>query len=333
MLNPEIALYAAWPLLWISLALLLRPAWVKVALFLLGAYLPLRLIFLEPFTFVGRTLSSSAYVSPVRDGIVDLLYIAGFMFLSLPFVFAFAALYRSSAHDLFFLKRFKGLRTLILPAAGALIMGGYVVTLPDYGGAWLKNVRVEQRHVMGKDSSTVRATGSEGVGDVTVTIAGEGSIPAGGAGTFEKSFVPPLPEEWLRYDETTAVRPDSLRPDSLVRIDRVIDLDSPVRPLSVDIRYHSEQPITATSPWSFGGRRRVTPGSDRSAVLSWYAFPEMPLRIPVRLTIRRGQSVTELVEATYDTLAAPITFAAPATWFRYRMTIVRHDTLRAPGGE
>ncbi len=154
-----------------------------------------------------------------------------------------------------------------------------------------------------------------------------------GTSAFSGSFAPPSPVDWLSYEQTTAVRPDSSRPDSLVRLDRVIDLYSPIHPLGVNVRYHSEQPVTVTSPWALGGRRRSVQADGKSAMLSWYAFPEMPLRIPVQLNVRRGQSVIESVEATYDTLAVALRASAPLTLFRYRMTIVRHDTLRAPGGE
>lgn len=339
LLNPEIGLYAAWPLFWISLAIFLRPVWMKGAAFLIAAYLPLRLVFMEPLTFLQRGFSGSVLRGFWSSAFVDLLYVAGFMFLSLPFVHGLAALYRESGRDLFFLKRLKSTKAAVLPAVAAFALGGFLIAAPDYGGSWQKSVRIEQRYVMGEDSSTVRLTGSEGVEDVSLETPGgeDAMVRTGnttlGTTTFSASYAPPSPDGWLSYEQTTAVRPDSARPDSLVRIDRVIDLYSPVRPLSVTVRYHSEQPVTATSPWAFGSRRGRVKADDKSAMLSWYAFPDMPLRIPVHLRVRRGQSVTESVEATYDTLAAPLRASAPLTLFQYRMTIVRRDTLHAPGGE
>jgi len=381
LLNPEIGLYAAWPLFWLSLAIFLRPAWMKAVAFLVAAYLPLRLVFIEPLTFLQRGFSSAVIKGFWSAALTDLLYVAGFMFLSLPFVYGLAALYRESGRDLFFLKRFRSARAVALPSVVALALGGYLLTVPDYDGFWQKSVRIEQRYVMGEDSSTVRITGSEGVEDVSLempggedaigrtddTISGgeeklassdafvrsddtvgddRGAMRGGraamagatngttiGTTAFSASYPPPSPADWLSYEQTTAVRPDSSRPDSLVRLDRVIDLYSPVHPLSVTVRYHSELPVTATSPWAFGSRRRSVKADGKSSMLTWYAYPEMPLRIPVQLRVRRGQSVMESVEATYDTLAAPLRASAPLTLFRYRTTIVRNDTLRAPGGE
>jgi len=382
LVNPELGLYAAWPLFWISLALLIRPPWLKAVFFLLAAYLPLRMVFIEAMPMMQRGISAAIVTNPWRTVLADGVYVAGFMFLSLPFVYALAAVYRDSGRDLFFLRRFRSAAAVLVPSVAAVGLGGYLATLPAYDNFWQKGVRVDQRYEIGTDSSTVQITGSEGVEDVALTVSGgdrapsaetvavrtvgtatpggmngtaqgtgvgtpSGSetVPAGatpgstapgavlGTRMYTASFAPPSSTDWLSYEQTTAVRPDSVRPDSLVRIDRVIDLYGPVRPLSVEVRYHSEQPMTVTSPWAFGSRRRSAKGADRSSTLSWYAYPEMPLRIPVQLHMRRGQSVFESVEAQYDTLAAPLRASAPLTLFRYRMTITRHDTLRAPGGE
>lgn len=361
LLNPEIGLYAAWPLFWISLAIFLRPAWMKAVAFLVAAYLPLRLVFVEPLTFLQRLFAGAVIKGFWHSALVDLLYIMGFMFLSLPFVFGLAALYRESGRDLFFLKRFRSTRAVILPSLAALAFGGYLLAVPDYDESWQKSVRIEQRYMMGEDSSTVRITGSEGVEDVSLVTrgrepgivrtgdgasdaeesarSGQGDVPGAmdgrrlGTSAFSASVAPPSGADWLSYEQTTAVRPDSSRPDSLVRLDRVIDLYSPIHPLGVTVRYHSEQPMTVTSPWAFDSRRRSVTADGKSAALTWYSYPEMPLRIPVQLKVHRGQSVMESVEATYDTLAAPLRASAPLTFFRYRTTIVRHDTLRAPGGE
>lgn len=333
LINPEIGVYAAWPLFWVSLAVLLRPAWLKALLFLLAVYLPLRLIFVEPLSFLQRMLSGSMSEGIVRDGVADALYVAGFMFFSLPFVYGLAAIYRSTPRDLFLLKRFREPRNVIPVVAGVLGLGGYLLTTPVYDQAWLQRVRVDEQYVVGEDSARVTVKGSEGADEVTVTKEGREDTEQLTAGIRSWRVAPPSMETWLAYDQTTAVLPDSSRPDSLVRMERVIDLYSDVRPLSIQVRYRSEQPITVTSPWSFGLRRGGKGVSEKSASLTWYTFPEMPLRIPVRLKLGRGQNVIESVEATYDSLAAPVLVTAPFGTIRKRMTIIRNDTLWAPGGE
>jgi hypothetical protein len=219
LVNPELGLYAAWPLFWISLAILLRPAWIKGTMFLVAAYLPLRIIFIEMLTLLQREMSGAPFEGWLRDGVVDLGYVTLFMFLSLPFVFGLAALYRTTDKDFFLLRRFRSPKGLIVPIGGILALGVYLLSASVYDSSWQKFVRVEQRYVMGEDSSTVRITGSEGVEDVSLSGTGErDGAPLGMC--LRKSLDPPHP--LIGSDtETTAVRPDSARPDSLVRIDRV----------------------------------------------------------------------------------------------------------------
>jgi hypothetical protein len=332
MANPELAFYAAWPLFWISLAVLLRPVPVKAAAFLLGAYLPLRLVFVEPMMIFLRMLSTSMYEGAFRNALPDFLYIFGFGLLSLPLVYGFAAVYRSAQGDLFSLRLLRTWRGGVAAAVAFAALFAYLLTTPVYDALWKPAVRIEQKYAMGTDTTTIRVTGSEGANGASVAID-SGSAPVTIADRiYAKTLPAPGMDRWLTYDETTAVLPDSARPDSLVQLKRVIDLDGPVRPLSVSLRFHSEKPMTVTSPWSQGSRRRGIGSTDQTGVFSWYAFPELPLRIPVMLRVVRGQTVTEALEITYDTLAAPVRLSMPGAIVRKQFTVERRDTLRAPGG-
>ena len=333
LLNPEIAMYVAWPIFWISLAVLLRPAPVKAAAFLVGIYLPLRIVFVEPFMFLLRAMSSGAFESGMKDGFTDLFYVAGFGLLSVPFVFGFAAVYRSGTADVFALRRFRSTRSAIFLAVVLVALVSYLMTTGVYSAGWQPVARIEQKFAMGSDSTTIRISASEGVDGLMISTDGGKTTTPITVAIFEQTLPPPDMTGWLIYDQTTAVLPDSARPDSLVRLERVVDLDGPVRPLSIELRYHSEKPVTVASRWPQGSRRRGLSSTDHTGVLSWYAFPALPLRIPVSLRVARGQIVIESLEVTYDSLAAPVRLVAPQTIVRERFIVTRRDTLRAPGGE
>jgi hypothetical protein len=333
LLSPEIALYVAWPLFWISLAVLLRPGWSKGAAFLIGVALPLRIIFVEPFGFLLRAMSGSPFESVLRDGVTDGFYILGFGLLSLPAVFGGAAVFRSAAGEGWSLERFRSARSLIVLSAIFAVLAGYIFTTSVYSRDWQPLVRIEQKYTMGSDSTTIRISGSEGAAGLAISTDGGTTTTPITSANFEQTLPRPDMNGWLIYDQTTAVLPDSARPDSLVRLERVVDLDGPLRPLSIELRYQSEKPVTVTSRWAQGSRRRGLSPTGHTGVLSWYAFPEMPLRIPVSLRIARGQIVTESLEVTYDSLAAPMHLVAPQTLVRERFVVTRRDTLRAPGGE
>ena len=334
MANPEIALYTAWPLFWISLAVLVRPVWFKAGASLVALYLPARLVFVEPLTLFLRLMSGSTYENAFRNLVLpDVLYILGFGLMSLPFVYGLAAVHRSSDRDVFALRRFRSGRSGLILCGLFILLSGALVFTTVYDGAWQPIVRIEQKLTLGADSSAVHMTGSEGVDGLTVSLDGGMTTEVIAAQVLERSFPGALPEGWLGYDQTTAVLPDSARPDSLVQIKRVVDLDGSVRPVSVELRYHSDKPVTVTSPWAQGSRRRDLGSTETTGVFSWYSFPELPLRIPVALRVARGQTVTESLEVTYDTLAMPVRLSAPGMTVRTRMTVTRRDTLHAPGGE
>lgn len=332
-LNPEIALYTAWPLFWISLAVLVRPAPLKIAAAVVALWMPLRIVFVEPQVFMQRALSSGMYEGMLRDRMVDGTYVLAFALLSLPFVYGWAAVHRSLPDGAFplTLLRSKGFAL----GSGLLFLGvaAFVLTGDVYTDAWRPGVRIEERHTLGADTAIVRITGSEGVRGLALSLDGGTTAAPIGEDVFQQSVPAPGPGSWLSYDQTTAVLADAQRPDSLVRIERVIDLDAAVRPLSVTLSYRSDKPVSVTSRWQQGSRRRSAIPAEQGTVLTWYAFPALPLRIPVSLKVARGQMITEYLEVTYDTLAAPVRLTAPGMLVRERFTITRRDTLRAPGGE
>jgi hypothetical protein len=334
MANPEIALYMAWPLFWISLAVLVRPVGLKVFMALVALYLPARLIFVEPLTLFLRLMSGSTYENAFRSALLpDVLYILGFGLMSLPFVYGFAAVHRSSDGDVFSLRWIRSGRAGLVLVGVFILLSVVLLTTPVYNELWQPQVRIEQKLTLGSDSSTVRITGSEGVDGLSVSLDGGRATEVIGTQVFEGSIPGAAPDGWFGYDETTAVLPDSARPDSLVQFKRVVDLDGSVRPLSVELRYYSEKPLGVTSPWVQGGRRRELGSADKTGVFAWYSFPALPLRIPVTLRVARGQTVTESLEVTYDTLSVPLRLSAPGMNVRKRFTLTRRDTLHAPGGE
>lgn len=333
MANPELAFYMAWPMFWISLGMLLRPAPLKAGAFLIGIYLPTRLVFVEPIMIFLRMLSSSTYESALRNALPDFFYIIGFGLLSLPFVFGFAALYRSAQSDMFALKRLRTGRSGLVLAGLFVACFAYLLTTPVYDAAWEPIVRIEQRSRLGADTTTLKVTGSEGANGLSISLDGGKSAEVIASRVFERTMRDSALAPWLNYDQTTAVLPDSARPDSLVRLTRVVDLDGPVRPLTVELRYHSEKPLQVSSPWSQGARHRSIGSTDNTGLFTWYAFPALPLRIPVTLRVSRGQIVTESLDVTYDSLSAPVRLTAPGMIVRKQFVISRKDTLRAPGGE
>jgi hypothetical protein len=117
----------------------------------------------------------------------------------------------------------------------------------------------------------------------------------------------------------------------LAHIEHLLTIESKSRPLAVQVVYRSSDPFSLASSWSLGRRRRGVANSDRVKVMNWYAFPDSTLMIPVSLTLRPLQEVTETVELTYDRLAAPVRIERELTTVNTRTVVVREDTIRAGG--
>jgi hypothetical protein len=131
------------------------------------------------------------------------------------------------------------------------------------------------------------------------------------------------------FRSSTSVKPDTSAPDTLEHIEHLLTVESKSRPLAVQVVYRSADPFSLASSWSLGGRRRGDKNTDRVKVMSWYAFPDCTIVIPVSLTLQPRQEVTETVELTYDRLAAPVKIDRELTTVSKRTIVVREDTIRA----
>jgi len=325
--NPEIALYTGSALFFFSLAILVRHTIVKGALTLAAFYLPLHLIFLEGLGLLQRGLAGSVITVWWKVGLVDAVYSLVFVVLSFPFVFGVSAVYRSSVGDLFWLKRFGSTRSLLFLVPVILVVAIVLMNRPVYDRQWQRTVRAEQRYEIGSDSSSLQIRGGEFLDGLLVTIAGRDTVLRGGTNTFVPQLGKGSGVDWVTFSSQQETRADSSVKDSSLTVQRTVELLGSRRPLSVEIRYRSDQPFELKSRWSQGGRRSGSLRSETGKTLSWYAFPDSILDVPVMLTMKPGQKVIESVELTYPDLAAPVTLRRELTTVTTRTIVSKTDTV------
>ena len=68
-------------------------------------------------------------------------------------------------------------------------------------------------------------------------------------------------------------------------------------------------------------------------VFRWYSFPDTALVIPLTLVLGKGQTVSQSVEAVFDTLPSAVRFDHPPANLTRRFTVAREETLRVPTGD
>ncbi|HXX64924.1 MAG TPA: M28 family peptidase, partial [Bacteroidota bacterium] len=136
LVNAELGLYPAFSLLFLGLAVLARPPVLKALFALLVPYPAIRLLFPEYLTIYQRLLASIQGGGFGRSIAIDLWYIFMYVIFSIPFVYAFAAIYRDSKVDLFWLRRFGHWPGLALTGAGIVIVGIILINAPVYDALW-----------------------------------------------------------------------------------------------------------------------------------------------------------------------------------------------------
>jgi hypothetical protein len=325
--NAELAVYPALSLMFLSLALVLPHPVLKGVFLLLTPYPAVRLVFSEYTGLFQRLLAHLAMPSFLSSVLYDVGFVLFFTLISLPYVYAFAAVYRDSGRDLFFLKRFRGSAGLALAGFGAAATAVLLLFRPVYDPLWETSVSVTQTCRLGTDSGAVNITSGEYLAGIRCVVDGRDSTLGGRVTSMPLRTERPATVGWLTVDTSVTRGPE--RGDTSCVIERRLVLHSALRPLSVSISYRSERPFTAASPWVRGVRRGVVADSGRYKTFSWYAFPDTPLVVPVTFTLRDSQMVRETVEVTYDSLAYPMTLARDMTYFVKRTIVNAGATFGA----
>ncbi len=328
--NAELAAYPALSILFLALAMLVPQAVLKGIFLLLTPYPIVRLVFSEYTGLFQRMLARLHMPSFGASLMYNVGFVIFFSVIALPFVYAFAAVYRSSGRDLFFLKKFSGTAGLAAACGGAVVTAVILLTRPVYGPFWEKSVDVTQTYTVGADSGVVSLKSGEYLSGIRCTIDGRDTTLESHATDMRLATPRPARVAWLSVD--TATTPAPSQGDTLRVFERRLVIHSAVRPLSVSVGYRSERPFGAASHWVRGVRRGAASDTLRSKTFTWYAFPDTPLVVPVTFTLRDSQVVHETVEVAYDTLAYPLAFGRDLTYFIKRTVVDAGGTFGVPEG-
>ncbi|HTY60511.1 MAG TPA: hypothetical protein VMF59_16930, partial [Bacteroidota bacterium] len=326
--NAELAVYPALSIVFLALAMIVPLPLFKGVFLLLTPYPVIRLVFFEYTGLFQRMLSHLQMPTLFASVMYNATFIVVYGLLSLPFVYAFAAVYRDSGRDLFLLKKFGSKAGLALACAGALVTALILMFRPVYGPLWEMSVSVTQTYTVGADSGAVNLKSGEYLEGIRCTLDGRDTTLQGRITAMKLATARPARVGWLALD--TAVTPGEEAGDTARVFERRIVLHSAVRPFSVTVSYRSDRPFTAASTWVTGVRRSAPADTMKNKTFTWYSFPDTPLVVPVTFTLRDSQKVRETVEVVYDTLAYPLTLDRDLTYFTRRTVVDASSAFRAP---
>ncbi|HTR99126.1 MAG TPA: M28 family peptidase, partial [Bacteroidota bacterium] len=328
--NAELAVYPALALCAFALALLVRRPVLKGIFLALSPVPIIMLLFTEYLGLFQMMLTHLRLPSPAASILYETGFILWYSLMALPFVFAFAAVYRDSGVDLFWLRMFGSAPGLYAAAAGAILTGTILCGRPVYDRLWEPNVNITQSYTLGAAKGTVTLESGEYLDGIRFACGGRDTALGGRETQVSVPGCGDAAVSWLALD--TAVTSAERATDSTATFTRRITLHPTLRPYTVTVSYRSALPFTASSRWAKGSRHGLHTDTTRNAVFTWYSFPDTPLVVPVTFTLRDTQRVSETVEVTYDSLACGLAAARPLTCFTPRTVVDRVTAFGVPHG-
>ena len=330
--GPEIAVHVAAALFFFSLAMLVKHPVLKLILFAAAPYMMARLVFPEYLELVQRLLARN----PIHLFWHAVLYNMGFVIffttISLPFIYGFAALYRSSQVDLLWLKRFRTKRGLVSVSLATVAMVIYLLDRSVYDKLWFANVKVEQRYTLGSDSSAITIRGGEFFKGVSMRADDKETVFTDRTNFYEFRPAQPSGVSWCSVIGRNAPAVDLEAKDSAIVFERRLEVHSTLRPLRVNIAYEASSAFEVDTPWAHRRERKGRGTSEYGTSFSWYSFPDTLLIVPMTFTLQDSQDVAETIEITYDTLTYPMQLNRALTNFSMRTIVTALDTIRIRRG-
>ena len=324
----ELALYPAWAILFVSLAMLARKPWLRALFLMLAPYLLLRLVFFEDIALLQREMTTAVLDTFAKVQLYQSFFVIVFTFLMLPFSMAFAALYRDGDVDYFWLRQLARPNGGLAVGGAAAAVAIVLMMRPTYDRFWESSARVEERFSAGSETMRLSITGGEYLNGIKAAYGPVDTVLSGRLNSdtamLSSQAVPCSILARTELADTAGL------PDSLHLARRVLEIRSRLRPLRVNIRYRSPDTLVCSSPWVARTGRMFDRLATNVKTFSWYAFPDSVLVVPVTFLLRGRQRVAESVEVTMDRLALPVRLERDLTFFTKRTVVTREDTFGAP---
>jgi hypothetical protein len=321
-LGPRLAVFPGAGLLCISLACLVRPAWLKGALWLVSPVLMFRLLVMpEYYQFIYRGIGSmglAAVKSPQAFAVLNLGVILFTLLWSHPFLLGLAAVYRGANGDLFGLKVFR--RPLALVPLGALILSGalYLSGRPSYAPPWVQPVAVTDKADPDKGKTWVEYSSGDYLRGMTVESGGR--VEDIRAMTCFKKVDEPLPMDWLRA--SAAIEPAVGAGEGPVNAKFELAFDRP--PYSVALVLSSDAPLKV-------GEANVAYSATKKTVrVRWFSHPPAVLRPELKISLARGARLDAEVGVVFLEMPRPVLCEGSGKSFVYRSELKRRLELRKP---
>ncbi len=316
--GPRLALFPALGLLFISLSCLVPWGWLKGLLWVLPVFLMFRLLILpEYYQFVYRNIAAFGLAGiKTLPGFLlfNLALIILFAIWSQPFLLGFAAACRSSAGDLYGLKRFQSPIALI--PIGVLLIGGaaYLSTLESYNSEWQQAVTVTQRED-DQEKTGIEFSSSDFLRGMAVRI--DGREESFDTRNCSKTIDYPLDLNWM--DVADNLQAEEKEGEKHLHLQ--LDIAFKKQPYAVSFRLKSDRPFEideANVSYSHG---------KKTLAVRWFSFPQWLLKPEFRLRLPSRAKLDAHITAIFLETPAAVSCTGRLMQFVQRAEISRSIDL------
>lgn len=310
-----IAVYPAFALLFISLAVLIRVQLLKILFFIIAPIAIFRLIFNEWFTFSARIFTmvpGTEMMTPLISVVVNAVFIVLLLIAVLPFFFAFGAIYRETPLLKSLMLRFKAGKTLFMLFTAIGVLSIYLYTEPTYDERYQKSVKVKQIYDDDKKDFKIFLSGTEYLDSLKIKHGGKDTLLLDKI--MRTSIMPAAQLDTSKFKIVRELKKTTS--NDTTYFDISLKLDSKLVPYLVEITYNGGKNFrnSLTTEWKFKDTKK-------EIGLKWYSFPKMPLIVPINFYVVGNDSVRENIKITYSDLFYPMEFKRELTNFIKRTEI------------
>jgi len=293
----KLAVYPAFALFFLSLALLIRNPVLQLFFWAVSPYLMYRLVFSECVNLLARSLVLFGYpIDPGRSLLIHLAYVLFFSLYAFPFLLGFAAIYADSGTDLLWLRAFRKRTGIILSGSLFALTALWLSTQPSYSTLWRQNISVEQNLNVSTGIGSTVVRSPEYLKGATLHSPTYDTAITSNLHVVRIAQPLTVDSSWISQE-----REVKASKDSLWKYDISLRLRLKHRPYTLRVSYST--PVGKIRDCSTVFATNI---SEQSVSVSWYSFPDTSILIPMHLVVSGTDTLTQSIEAVFVEQAQPL---------------------------
>lgn len=326
--SPRIGIYPAASLLLIASASAFRIQFLKIIFFVLSPLPLFHFIFNKWYPVTARLLATNIEIEiPGATLIFSVVMIIFFSLLTIPFFFAFGAVYRETPFLKIVIDKFRTVKVLVFTILTFGIVSIYLYTQPSYNEEWNKTVEVTQTFDLDERLYTTAFKSFEYLDSIKIKYSNKDTILIGKNTSVDFDTTNLFPLDTTKYRILRKIK--QTKSGDTTFFDNNLTLISPMRPYKVELGLYGGKNLISSlqTDYKFVTGGRTTPikffsrEGGETARINFYSFPGLPLKIPFKFYIVGNEIIYEEIQITYSDLLYPMELKREKTNFIKRTEI------------